>query len=116
MTVNPAPPRGRPPSFGNTMALLGGPGWEPADDWAALVAAAVIVVNGSLLLRTALRDLMDCAPESSMLTTVSQADPALSLHRAHLLSGMVKSAIRVRVPAALGVLIHMEPYEPEKML
>lgn len=130
--------------LGIAMALLGGPGWEPADDWAALVAAAVIVVNGSLLLRTALRDLMDRAPESSLVDTVAeaaldtpgvsaieklkirksgtalyvdihvQADPALSLHRAHILSGMVKSAIRLRVPAALGVLIHMEPYEPKE--
>ncbi len=128
--------------IGISLALLGGPGWEPADDWAALVAAGVILVNGSLLLRTALRDLMDRAPEAPVLATVSnaaletpgvlaieklkirksgtalyvdihvQADPALSLHDAHILSGMVKSAIRRRVPAAIGVLIHMEPYEP----
>jgi cation diffusion facilitator family transporter len=128
--------------IGITMALIGGPGWEPADDWAALVAAGVILVNGGLLLRTALRDLMDRAPEPAILATVSnaalttpgvlaveklkirksgtafyvdihvQADPALSLHDAHILSGMVKSAIRRQVPAALGVLIHMEPFEP----
>jgi divalent metal cation (Fe/Co/Zn/Cd) transporter len=42
-----------------------------------------------------------------------QADPAMSLHDAHILSGRVKGAIRRRVPAALGVLIHMEPYEPD---
>jgi divalent metal cation (Fe/Co/Zn/Cd) transporter len=124
------------------MALIGGPGWEPADDWAALVAAGVIVINGSLLMRTALRDLMDRAPEPAVLATVAdaalttpgvlaieklkirksgtafyvdihvQADPALSLHDAHILSGMVKTAIRQRVPAAMGVLIHMEPFEP----
>ena len=128
--------------IGITMALIGGPGWEPAEDWAALVAAGVIVINGSLLLRTALRDLMDRAPEPAVLATVSaaalttpgvraieklkirksgtafyvdihvQADPVLSLHDAHILSGMVKTAIRQRVPAAMGVLIHMEPFEP----
>ncbi|WP_396201125.1 cation diffusion facilitator family transporter [Gemmatimonas sp.] len=128
--------------IGITVALIGGPGWEPADDWAALVAAAVILINGSLLLRTALRDLMDRAPAPAVLATVSaaalatpgvraieklkirksgtafyvdihvQADPALSLHDAHILSGMVKTAIRQRVPAAMGVLIHMEPFEP----
>lgn len=127
---------------GITVALVGGPGWEPADDWAALVAAGVILVNGGLLMRTALRDLMDRAPEPAVLATVSdaalttpgvlaieklkirktgtafyvdihvQADPALSLHDAHILSGIVKTAIRQRVPAALGVLIHMEPFEP----
>jgi cation diffusion facilitator family transporter len=128
--------------IGITVALIGGPGWEPADDWAALVAAAVILINGSLLLRTALRDLMDRSPAPAVLATVSaaalatpgvraieklkirksgtafyvdihvQADPALSLHDAHILSGMVKTAIRQRVPAAMGVLIHMEPFEP----
>lgn len=128
--------------IGIAVALIGGPGWEPADDWAALVAAGVILVNGGLLLRTALRDLMDRAPEPAVLATVAdaalttpgvlaieklkirksgaafyvdihvQADPALSLHDAHILSGMVKTAIRQRVPAAMGVLIHMEPFEP----
>ena len=131
--------------IGITVALIGGPGWEPADDWAALVAAGVILVNGGLLMRTALRDLMDRAPEPAILATVSdaalttpgvlaieklkirktgtafyvdihvQADPALSLHDAHILSGMVKSAIRQRVPAAMGVLIHMEPFEPTEI-
>ena len=131
--------------IGIMVALIGGPGWEPADDWAALVAAGVILVNGGLLMRTAIRDLMDRAPEPAILATVSdaalttpgvlaieklkirktgtafyvdihvQADPALSLHDAHILSGMVKSAIRQRVPAAMGVLIHMEPFEPTEI-
>lgn len=128
--------------IGIAIAVIGGPGWEPADDWAALVAALVIAVNGSLLLRTALRDLMDRAPAPAMLGSVSaaalgtsgvlaieklkirksgtafyidihvQADPSLSLHDAHILSGRVKGSIRQAVPAAAGVLIHMEPYEP----
>lgn len=41
-----------------------------------------------------------------------QADPALSLRDAHVLSGCVKGAIRDAVPEAGEVLIHMEPYEP----
>lgn len=127
---------------GITAAIIGGPGWEPADDWAALVAAGIIVINGSLLLRTALGDLMDRAPDPTMQAQVSdaalgtsgvlaieklkirksgtayyvdihvQADPVMSLHEAHILSGRVKWAIRQRVPAAAGVLIHMEPFEP----
>jgi cation diffusion facilitator family transporter len=127
---------------GIAAAIVGGPGWEPADDWAALVAAGIIAVNGGLLLRTAFSDLMDRAPASAMHEAVAaaslgtrgvqaieklkirktgttyyvdihvQADPAMSLHDAHVLSGRVKTAIRHRVPAAAGVLIHMEPYEP----
>ncbi|HEU4698615.1 MAG TPA: cation transporter dimerization domain-containing protein, partial [Gemmatimonadales bacterium] len=40
-----------------------------------------------------------------------QADPALSLHAAHILGGKVKSAIRAVVPEVQSVLVHMEPYE-----
>ncbi len=128
--------------IGISIAILGGPGWEPADDWAALVAAAVIAINGLLILRTAVADLMDKAPAMTVIEAVSgaalgtsgvqaieklkvrktgtayyvdihvQADPAMSLHEAHILSGRVKGAIRRRVPAAAGVLIHMEPFEP----
>lgn len=130
--------------IGISVSLLGGASWASADAWAALVAAAVILMNGALLMRTALRDLMDRAPEPSTIAAVEsaaratpgvlaieklkirksgtafyvdihvQADPALSLHDAHILSGMVKTAIRQRVPAAMGVLIHMEPYEPKE--
>jgi divalent metal cation (Fe/Co/Zn/Cd) transporter len=39
----------------------------------------------------------------------------MTLHDAHILSGIVKSAIRQRIPAAVGVLIHMEPYEPSNV-
>jgi divalent metal cation (Fe/Co/Zn/Cd) transporter len=40
-----------------------------------------------------------------------QANPAMSLHDAHLLSGRVKGAIRSAVPEVQGVLIHMEPHQ-----
>ena len=41
-----------------------------------------------------------------------QADPTLSLHDAHILSGKVKGAIRSAVPSVRDVLVHMEPFEP----
>lgn len=126
---------------GISIALIGGPGWEPADDWAALLASAVIAYNGLAALRPAVADLMDRAPGEEMLARVSaaatgvrgvcaieklkvrkaglgywvdlhvQADPRLPLEQAHVLSGMVKSAIRAAVPEVAGALIHMEPYE-----
>ncbi|MCA0377579.1 MAG: cation diffusion facilitator family transporter [Gemmatimonadetes bacterium] len=126
---------------GIAVAVVGGPAWAPADDWAALIAAGVIAVNGGILLRRAARELMDRAPEPALLGRIAdaalgtsgvqaieklkvrksgtalyvdihvQADPALTLHDAHILSGRVKGAIRARIPAAAGVLIHMEPYE-----
>ncbi len=127
--------------IGVGVALWGGPGWESADDWAALLAAFVIAFNGLTLLRPAIRDLMDRMPDRPILQQITatalavegvraieklrvrkvgidyfvdlhvQADAWLPLSEAHNLSGKVKSAIRAAVPDITGVLIHMEPYE-----
>jgi len=128
--------------IGISIALAGGPGWESADDWAALVASAIIAYNGMLLVRPALHDLMDRMPGSEIVGPVRaaaeavphvravekltvrqagmvyhvdihvQADPNMSLHDAHELSGAVKAAIRRAEKRVQGVLVHMEPYEP----
>jgi cation diffusion facilitator family transporter len=128
---------------GIAIALWGEPGWESADDWAALVAAAIIGANGIRLLRPAVADLMDRVPDDQSLDTIAraalevpnvraieklrvrklganyyvdlhvQADPAMVLREAHVLGGKVKGAIRAAVPAVVDVLVHMEPYEPE---
>ena len=45
--------------IGIAVALWGGPGYESADDWAALVACVVIAINGLILLRFAVREIMD---------------------------------------------------------
>jgi cation diffusion facilitator family transporter len=127
--------------IGIGVALLGGSGWEAADDWAALVASAIILVNGIRIITPAVNDLMDRSPGAELTERVAaaaeevdgvraieklmlrragtglfvdlhvQADPAMSLHDAHELSGRVKSAIRRAEPRVLGALIHMEPYE-----
>ena len=126
---------------GISIALWGGPGWEQADDWAALFAAVVIFYNGVVLIRSPLHDLMDRMPGAEVTGAVRaaaesvegvkaveklsarktglvyyvdihvQADPAMSLHDAHELSGAVKSTIRREVPNIANVLIHMEPFE-----
>ncbi|HYX24768.1 MAG TPA: cation diffusion facilitator family transporter [Thermoanaerobaculia bacterium] len=125
------------------IALLGGPRWASADDWAALAAAVVILFNGVRILRPAVGDLMDRSPEGEVVERIAaaamsvpevaateklkvrraglglfvdihvQADPAMSLHDAHVVSGKVKSAIQAAVPTVLGVLVHMEPFEGE---
>jgi len=46
---------------GIAIAVVGGKGWEAADDWAALLACAVIAVNGVSMFGKALRDVMDTA-------------------------------------------------------
>lgn len=127
--------------IGISVALLGGPGWESADDWAALFAAGIIAVNAVRLMRPAIHDIMDRHPGTVLEARISaaalgtpevraiekvrirkvglayqvdlhvQADPAMSLHNAHLLSGKVKGAIRSAVPEVEAVLIHMEPHQ-----
>jgi cation diffusion facilitator family transporter len=128
-------------TIGIAIALWGGPGWESADDWAALAASGIIAINGVRLLRSAVQDLMDRMPEGTLSAEIAeaamgvpgvhaieklmvrklgteyhvdlhvQADPALPLRDAHVLSGKVKGAIRSAVPSVTGVLIHMEPFE-----
>ncbi len=46
---------------GISIALWGGPGWETADDWAALFACVIIAVNGFSMFRRAIGDVMDAA-------------------------------------------------------
>ena len=46
---------------GISLALVGGKGWEVADDWAALFACVVIVFNGVRMFNHALGDVMDTA-------------------------------------------------------
>jgi cation diffusion facilitator family transporter len=46
---------------GIAIAVVGGKGWEAADDWAALVGCAVIAFNGVGMFNRALGDVMDTA-------------------------------------------------------
>ena len=112
--------------IGISVARWCGPGWEMADDWAALVAAVIIGLNGVRLLRAAVNELMDRTPEPESLQIISdaacsvpgvraieklrvrkqglgyfvdlhvQADPTMILHDAHILSGKVKGASAAR--------------------
>ena len=125
---------------GISVALAGGAGWESADDWAALVAAGIIAWNGIALMRAAAADLMDRVAAHEVVTAIRtaatsvndvraveklavrragrgywvdihvEADPAMSLEDAHIVSGTVKGAIRATTPQVMGVLVHMEPH------
>lgn len=131
--------------IGISIALIKGPGWESADDYAAVVASGIILLNGIRIIRPAVGDLMDRAPSADLIervTTIArgvaevqlvekvlirkagigyfvdmhvQAAPEMSLQDAHILSGKVKSAIREAEPRVLGALIHMEPFEQQEI-
>lgn len=125
---------------GISVALLAGPGWESADDWAALAASLLIAYNGARIMRSASHELMDRAPDAALVAEVRRvasqvpgvlaveklgmrksgltyrvtihvhADPHLTLDAAHALGGRVKSEIRATIPRVSSVLVHMEPY------
>jgi cation diffusion facilitator family transporter len=57
-------------AIGITIALVGGPGFEAADDWAALAACVVIAFNGARLIRESVDDLMDTSVEPELLAEV----------------------------------------------
>ena len=58
--------------IGISIALIGGKGYASADDWAALVACAIIVFNGYRIFRAALDEIMDAAVPPEVQATVRQ--------------------------------------------
>ena len=128
--------------IGISIAILGGPGWEPADDWAALFTCGIIGFNGWRLLRPALLEVMDTAPPRELEDEVRRVaatvpgvvnvekcrlrkmglefyvdihigvDAAISVRDGHRIAHEVKDAIRVANAAAADALVHIEPIEP----
>lgn len=124
--------------IGISIALIGGPEWAVADDWAALAASVAIGVNGVLLLREPYHELVD-RNDASVATRCIQAamsvegitavercearktgrlyrvimhaevDPQMTVKDAHDLTGKVKDVVRREMPAVASVLIHIEP-------
>ncbi len=124
---------------GIAIALLGGPGWETADDWAALIASFLIAWNGLALLRPALTEAMDAAPPVSLreeIRTLALAVPGvraldqcrirkmglefyvdlhvgvegtLSVREGHHIAHAVRKTIRAAKPEIADVLVHIEP-------
>jgi len=70
---------------GISIALLGGPGYEHADNWAALAVSGVIAYSGSRLFRPALAELMDTAPsadiEEHVREVASQVEGVIALDK-----------------------------------
>lgn len=88
---------------GIAIALVGGAGWETADDWAALAACGVIAFSGAGMVGRALGDVMDAAAPAefeNVVRGIALAVPGVAaLHKVRVrrsgLSYLVDIQVRV---------------------
>ncbi len=129
--------------IGISIALLGGSGYEAADDVAAAVAALIIAWNGWRLLRQAQHELMDRSPSQELIrqgielaAAVPQVelvekcfvrkmgyhhyvdmhvhvDPDMTVARSHQIAHEVKNVICGKIASVRDVLVHIEPAKPK---
>jgi len=125
--------------IGISISIIGGKGYERADDWAALAASGIIIFNGLLMLKHAVREIMDYAPHpetEEMIRTIAgrvngvvaiekcrarksglslfvdihvEVDGHMQVHQAHAIAHDVKDAL-IQAPLGIAdVLVHIEP-------
>ncbi len=128
-------------AIGIVIALIGGDGYESADDWAALIACLIIVINAFLILKRSLHDVLDgnvCldlqeAIKNSAITTPGvcstekcrvrksgiylfvdihiRVDSKISVFEGHKISHLVKDRLIAVNQRIKDVVIHIEPDE-----
>jgi cation diffusion facilitator family transporter len=124
---------------GISLALIGGEKWQSADDWAALVACALIATNGVRLARPAFYEIMDAAPGGKIVRSIRAVassvsgvvevekcharkmgldyyvdlhvgvDGNISVQAGHEIAHRVKAAIQQSDSRIADVLVHIEP-------
>lgn len=127
---------------GISIALIGGKGYESADDWAALFAGVFIGWNAWSIFRPAFSELMDEAQPQEVVHEIQciaeevagvvniekcfvrkmgfelfvdihlRVDPSISVKQGHDIAHAVKDAIRSKRPEVYDVLTHVEPALP----
>ncbi len=130
--------------LGISISLIGGKGYEAADNWAAVAAAAVIAFNGWRLLRPAFNELMDRSPDRELIEKIRaiaatipgvdkvekcfvrkmgyqffvdmhvEVDPHMTVENSHRIGHEVKNKVRAETPSVRDVLIHIEPRKAAK--
>ncbi len=131
--------------IGIAIALIGGSGYEQADDYAALCASAIIIYNAFRLFRPALFEIMDAAPSPEIIRKVVETslmvngvvaidkcfarkmgfqyyidmhvivDGNISVHKGHEISHEVKDKLVDSFQNISDVLIHIEPATEERL-
>ena len=129
--------------IGIAVAVTCGPGYEAADDWAALLAGGVIVFNGAGIFQRALSDVMDtavplafenevravaaavagvyaldkCRVRKSGLSHLVDihvvVEPLLTVRQGHVIAHAVKDALLHSPLHVTDVAVHIEPAEDQ---
>lgn len=124
---------------GISIALVGGQGYESADDWAAMFASGIIAFNAFRILRPAVNEVMDAAPttdiESAIRDTAGGVHGVMGLEKCrirkmglayyvdlhvtvegriavregHEIAREVRAKILAAHPNVADVLVHIEP-------
>jgi cation diffusion facilitator family transporter len=126
--------------IGITIALIGGEGYESADDFAALFASIIIIINAYRIFKPALYELLDTAPPAKLIQKVREVasnvenviaidkcfvrkmgfdyfvdihvlvDANLPVHKGHEIAHKVKDELKKEDSNISDVLVHIEPY------
>ena len=126
-------------AVGIGIALLGGPTFAAADDWAALFASGIILLTGWRLLKPSVEELMDTSVAPDLIEEVRrvaetrpevhrvekllmrkmglyyvadmhmEVDPEMSVRVSHGLAHDVKEEVQRHLPQVVEVTIHVEP-------
>ena len=129
--------------IGITVALTAGEGFESADDWAALVACAVITFNGVRLFRASLTEVLDVTAPRDVCDRVREiaesvprvdgidllrvrqsglalwvdihveVDGEMSVREGHEIAHLVKDGLLHSDLRILDALVHVEPHANE---
>jgi cation diffusion facilitator family transporter len=124
---------------GISIALIGGEGYESADDWAALAVCVIIAINGGRLLVTALNEVMDAAAPEQTQETVRRiatetdgvvyiekcrvrksglgmlmdihvvVDGNVTVKKGHEIAHQVQKRLYEAIPEIRDVVVHIEP-------
>ena len=129
--------------IGISIGLIGGPGYEIADDYAALFASAIIMINAYRIARPAIGELLDEELDptlTSEIRTLAEkvdkvmaiekikvrkmgvfkvadmhvwVDRRLTVEEGHKIAHKVKDVIQEQYPLFADVMIHIEPAKIE---
>ena len=126
--------------IGISIALIGGEGYESADDFAALFASVIIIINAYRIFKPALFELLDTAPPTQVVQKVRGVagkvenvmgidkcfvrkmgfdyfvdihvlvDANLPVHKGHEIAHKVKDELMKEYSNISDVLVHIEPF------